>query len=91
MLTHLFHGLAWWKEGSRAEQEGKELARRLVLEAIETFGPGRCMWASNWPVDTGAFALRDMFAFFEDISSGFSTENQSSLFQGAARAAYGLS
>lgn len=73
------------------EQESKVLAHRLVLEAIETFGARRCMWASNWPVDTGAFALTEMFAFFEDISSGFSTESQASLFEGTARTAYGLS
>jgi predicted TIM-barrel fold metal-dependent hydrolase len=41
-----------------------ESNRRVVLEAIETFGVERCMFASNFPVDS-------LCADFDTIFSGF--------------------
>lgn len=57
-----------------------EANRRVVLEAIEVFGPDRCMFASNFPVDSlvGDFSI--IFDGFLRITDELSEEERKALF-----------
>lgn len=62
--------------------------RRIVLATIEIFGPGRCMVASNFPVDSLYSTYTDVFRAFDQISSGLSHIEWARLFAGTAREFY---
>lgn len=65
--------------------------RPYVLGTIEAFGPDRCMFASNFPVDSlyGDFAT--LFAAYRQIVAGFTLDEQRRLFHDNAARIYRLS
>jgi predicted TIM-barrel fold metal-dependent hydrolase len=65
--------------------------KELTLEMIRLFGPQRCMFASNFPVD-GAFGTPavDMYKTFGDYCKGMSQDDRDSLFFGTATRFYRL-
>jgi predicted TIM-barrel fold metal-dependent hydrolase len=52
----------------------------IVKAAIEIFGVDRCMFASNFPVDSLVGSLATIFAGFRWITRGFSEEDRTKLF-----------
>lgn len=74
----------WTSERMAAAQGGH------LLTAIDIFGPPRCMFESNFPVDrllTGATALWNCF---KRVVAGFSAAEKAELFAGTARRTYRL-
>jgi len=67
-----------------------ESIRPYVLSAIELFGVGRCMFASNFPVDKLFSSYDDIFNAFRDITSKFSEAERWALFHGNAERYYRL-
>ena len=67
-----------------------ESLRPFVLRVIETFGVGRCMFASNFPVEKVHGSFGAFYAAYDAITAGFSDEERESLFAGAARRIYRL-
>lgn len=67
-----------------------ESIRPFVLRTIETFGVDRCMFASNFPVESvhGAFAAH--YGAYDEITRDFSADERARLFAGTAEAVYGL-
>lgn len=49
-----------------------EMSRRLVREAIERFGPGRCLFASNFPVDRLMVDYDTLWNTWRDAIADFS-------------------
>ena len=64
--------------------------RPLVLETIDIFGPERCMFASNFPVDRLFGSFDETYAAFETIVAGFSEAEQHAMFAENARRIYRL-
>lgn len=62
--------------------------RRIILDAIEIFGVGRCMFASNFPVDKLVAGFATIFAAFREIVREFSPADQQCLFYENARRIY---
>jgi predicted TIM-barrel fold metal-dependent hydrolase len=62
--------------------------RPLILQTIEAFGPARCMFASNFPVDGMYSTLAELFAAFDAVTGDFSRAERASLFGGTARDFY---
>ena len=62
--------------------------RRIVTETIAMFGPDRCMFASNFPVDSLCATFDTIFDGFRQIVAGYPVESQRALFCGTARATY---
>jgi predicted TIM-barrel fold metal-dependent hydrolase len=62
--------------------------RPFVLETIETFGPDRCMFASNFPVDKLYSSFDVLYDTFKKIVSDFSIDEQRKLFSDTALAVY---
>ena len=67
-----------------------ERNRQVILDTIEIFGEDRCMFASNFPVDslTGSFAT--IFSGFNEATRTMGTAVQKKLFADNARRIYRL-
>jgi predicted TIM-barrel fold metal-dependent hydrolase len=68
-----------------------EVNRDIVLTVIDLFGAERCMFASNFPVDSLCATFTTIFDGFREIVHGFSTAEQRSLFRDNALRIYGMS
>jgi predicted TIM-barrel fold metal-dependent hydrolase len=64
--------------------------RPFVLETIENFGPARCMFASNFPVDRLYSSFDTLFDAFDEIVKSFSADERRALFLETARRLYRL-
>ena len=62
--------------------------RRIVLDTIDVFGPDRCMFASNFPVDGLYSTLPEIFAAFDTITDELDQHERVDLFAGTARRFY---
>lgn len=62
--------------------------RDYHLYAIDRFGPERCMFESNFPVDKLSCSYVVLWNAFKRISAGFTKAERESLFSGTARRAY---
>jgi predicted TIM-barrel fold metal-dependent hydrolase len=59
-----------------------------VEYAIEAFGHGRCMFASNFPVDSMYGTFDDLYTVFNEITGGLDTGVREQLFAGTAERVY---
>ena len=62
--------------------------RRVVLETIATFGAARCMFASNFPVDSLCGSFDTIYTGFKTIVAHLPGEQQADLFHGTACRTY---
>jgi len=64
--------------------------RPFVLGTIELFGPSRCMFASNFPVDRLYGSFGQHYGAYDSIVAAFSEAERRQLFAETAMAAYRL-
>ena len=64
--------------------------RPYMETCIERFGPDRCMFESNFPVEKMGISWAVLWNAFKRIAAGASTEEKLALFSGTARRAYRL-
>lgn len=80
--------------GSRAtrasEDELVALWSPYILTCIEAFGPDRCLFESNFPVDMLAAGYRTLWTVYKRIVAGASADEKAALFAGTARRVYRL-
>jgi L-fuconolactonase len=80
----------------RANPPGSEELCELMLPyyqyVIEAFGPERCMFESNFPVDKECVSYRTLWNLFKRIASrlGLSEAEKTAMFSGTATRAYRL-
>ncbi len=67
--------------GQAGQAWSADTNRRVVLDAIEIFGPDRVMFASNFPVDSLVGSFRTIFTGFLDITSDFSAFERDAMFR----------
>jgi len=67
-----------------------EANRSIVLTAIELFGVERCMFASNFPVDSLCGSLATIFGGFRAIVGDFSPADRHKLFHDNAIRSYAM-
>lgn len=60
----------------------------VIQEAIEVFGPGRCMFGSNFPVDRPASSYERLWQTYDEATATLSQDERTSLFSGTARRVY---
>jgi predicted TIM-barrel fold metal-dependent hydrolase len=58
--------------------------------AIEVFGVDRCLFASNFPVDSMYGTFDELYSTFSDVTAGFDGESRDKLFAGNAERVYRL-
>ena len=63
----------------------------FVKTCIDAFGPDRCMFESNFPVDRTSVSYGVLWNTFKRMSTGYSAAERADLFAGTAIRAYGLS
>ena len=64
--------------------------REIVETTIELFGPRRCMFASNFPVDGLCGTFGEILGGFDTITRGFSADERRALFRDNALRIYRL-
>jgi predicted TIM-barrel fold metal-dependent hydrolase len=62
--------------------------RDYYRHAIDCFGPSRCMFESNFPVDKQSCSYAVLWNSFKKIASGFSAAEKSALFHDTAARTY---
>ncbi|HTC09226.1 MAG TPA: amidohydrolase family protein [Acetobacteraceae bacterium] len=64
--------------------------RPYIETCIEAFGPDRCLFESNFPVDKMAIGWAALWNAFKRISAGASQAEKTALFSGTAKRVYRL-
>ena len=64
--------------------------RPYVETCVEAFGPTRCMFESNFPVDLGSCAYDVLWNAFKRLAAGASAGDKTALFSDTARRVYRL-
>ena len=59
-----------------------------LLECIAAFGPGRCMFESNFPVDKGTCSYGVLWNAFKRVAAALSADERHALFFGTAARVY---
>ncbi len=65
-----------------------EAWRPYIETCIEAFGPDRCMFESNFPVDSATAPYPVIWNAFKRIASGASPDEKAALFHGTAARIY---
>jgi L-fuconolactonase len=64
--------------------------RPWIEACLDAFGPQRCMFASNFPVDRRFGSLAELYEMYGAVVAHLSADEQKALFGGTARAVYRL-
>ncbi len=64
--------------------------RPWLEHAIDAFGAERCMFASNFPVDSAAGSFDDLYSAFDTVTGGLDDTSREALFAGTAERIYRL-
>ena len=80
------------RQGPIGSEELCELLYPYYIYAIEAFGPDRCMFESNFPVDKECISYRTLWNAFKRMAAkaGLSESEKTSIFSGTAVRAYRL-
>ena len=62
----------------------------LMTYCIEQFGPDRCMFESNFPVDKVSYSYNVVFNAFKRLSKSYSDSERAAMFYGTAARVYRL-
>ena len=85
------NGFGWDKRDRPASSdELVEAQRRYYLHTIECFGPERCMFESNFPVDKRSISYRVLWNALKKIASGFTETERHAMFYTTAARVYRL-
>ena len=82
-------GFDWYTRDKPIGSE--DLAREMapvITPCIELFGPERCMFESNFPVDKVSFSHHVLFNAFKRFSKSYSPTERANLFHDTAARAY---
>ena len=85
------NGFGWDKRATPAtSDELVEAQRRYYLHTVDCFGPSRCMFESNFPVDKRSLSYRVLWNALKKIVTGFSEDEKHQMFYGTAARVYRL-
>jgi len=85
------NGFLWDKRDRPASSDELVAAQRdYYLHTIECFGPERCMFESNFPVDKRSISYRVLWNALKKLAAGFSEAEKHAMFYGTAARVYRL-
>ncbi|MDZ7684554.1 MAG: amidohydrolase family protein [Gammaproteobacteria bacterium] len=85
------NGFGWnTRETPPTSDEFVEAQRRYYLHTIECFGPERCTFESNFPVDKLSLSYPVLYNGLKKIARNFSEDEQNRMFYGTAAEVYRL-
>lgn len=81
-----------WNTGAMPPDSDEVVAkhRRYYLHTIECFGPERCMFESNFPVDRFSLSYHVIWNAFKKMVADFSETEKHAMFYGTAEKVYRL-
>ena len=83
------NGFGWDKrESPPTSDEFVEAQRRYYLHTIECFGPDRCMFESNFPVDRRSLSYSVLYNGLKKIADEFSDDEKDAMFWRTAERIY---
>ncbi len=86
------NGFGWDKRDRPATSDELVAATRRYYEhTIERFGPSRCMFESNFPVDKASCSYAVLFNAFKKLAAGFPEDEKAAMFRTTAERVYRLS
>ena len=85
------NGFGWdGRERPPTSDEFVQAQARYYRHTIDCFGPERCMFESNFPVDRLSLGYRVLYNGFKKMTSHYKEEDKNLLFSGVARHVYRL-
>lgn len=85
------NGFGWdTRDKPPTSQELADATRRYYLHTIEKFGPNRCMFESNFPVDKVSVSYAVLWNSFKRMVADFSEDDKNALFHDTAARFYRL-
>lgn len=85
------NGFCWYgRELPPSSDEFVDAQAPYYAHTIACFGPERCMFESNFPVDRLSVSYRVLWNAFKKMTAHFSEDDKNLLFSGVARKAYRL-
>jgi predicted TIM-barrel fold metal-dependent hydrolase len=83
------NGFGWHKLDAPPTSEQLAASQRPYYETcIDLFGPDRCMFESNFPVDRVSCSYSTLWNAFKRVASGASSAEKSALFHDTAARVY---
>ena len=83
------NGFGWNnRDTPPTSDEFVEAQRRWYLHTIECFGPDRCMFESNFPVDKFSLSYHVLYNGLKKIVADFSEDEKDAMFFGTAARVY---
>ena len=90
-LAMMDNGFGWHRASAPASSDVLlDAQSRYYLHTIEAFGPQRCMFESNFPIDRFSISYRVLWNAFKKLTVGCSTAERTAMFSGTARRVYRL-
>jgi L-fuconolactonase len=85
------NGFGWDRAPAPATSDAFVAAQeRYYLHAIDLFGPDRCMFESNFPVDKRSLSYAVLYNGLKKMAARFNDAEQTALFSGTAARVYRL-
>lgn len=85
------NGFGWnLRDTPPSSDEFLEAQRRYYLHTLDCFGPDRCMFESNFPVDKWSLSYAVVWNAFKKLVADFSESEKTLLFSGTAARIYRL-
>ena len=83
------YGFDWHERADPiGSEELAESLSPLMSHCIEKFGPDRCMFESNFPVDRVSYSYSVVYNAFKRLSKGYSASERADMFHGTAARVY---
>ena len=90
-IQMVINGFGWHeREQPPTSDQLIEANRDWYLFAIEQFGPARCMFESNFPVDRLSCSYTVLWNQFKKLTQGFSAGERAAMFHDTAKRVYRL-
>jgi predicted TIM-barrel fold metal-dependent hydrolase len=68
----------------------KELMRPVILETVEMFGPNRCLFGSNFPIEKIWTSYAELLAAYQSVLADFSLQERNEIMGNTAATVYSL-
>jgi predicted TIM-barrel fold metal-dependent hydrolase len=83
------NGVGWDKQAvPPGSDEVVAKTKRYYEHTIDVFGPERCMFESNFPVDKASVSYAVVWNAFKKMASGFGEDEKDAMFYGTATKFY---
>ena len=90
-VGQLRYGFYWdHRETPIGSEELAESLGPLMEHCIEQFGPDRCMFESNFPVDKPSYSYNVLYNAFKRLSRGYSPTERAAMFHDTAARVYNI-